>query len=85
MAPSLRLMQRIIDAQPEISTNNAWANAVVGGGTAGGGVGGGGGIGGARGAGGAGRKDEILETLNKDRSLLQLLVDVSRSSMHPER
>ncbi|CAN0247552.1 unnamed protein product, partial [Ectocarpus fasciculatus] len=27
VAPSLRLMQRIIDAQPEISTNNAWANA----------------------------------------------------------
>lgn len=56
-------MQRIIDAQPEISIN-AWTNAVVGGA--------------ARSAGGVGRKDEILETLDKDRSLLQLLVDVSR-------
>lgn len=62
VAPSLRLMQRIIDAQPEISIN-AWTNAVVGGGT--------------RSAGGVGRKDEILETLDKDRSLLKLLVDVS--------
>lgn len=63
VAPSLRLMQRIIDAQPEISIN-AWTNAVVGGA--------------ARIAGGVGRKDEILETLDKDRSLLKLLVDVSR-------
>lgn len=63
VAPSLRLMQRIIDAQPEISIN-AWTNAVVGGS--------------ARSAGGVGRKDEILETLDKDRSLLNLLVDVSR-------
>lgn len=62
VAPSLRLMQRIIDAQPEISIN-AWTNAVVGGA--------------ARSAGGIGRKDEILETLDKDRSLLKLLVDVS--------
>eukprot|EP00752_Nemacystus_decipiens_P004045 g3704.t1 len=60
VAPSLRLMQRIIDAQPEISIN-AWTNAVVGGA--------------ARSAGGVGRKDEILETLDKDRSLLKLLVD----------
>jgi len=62
VAPSLRLMQRIIDAQPEISINS-WTNAVVGGG--------------ARSTGGVGRKDEILEILDKDRSLLKLLVDVS--------
>ncbi|CAM9482017.1 unnamed protein product [Scytosiphon promiscuus] len=68
VAPSLRLMQRIIDAQPEASTSNAWANAVVGSAS-------GGGTGGARSSGGAGRKDEILETLDKDRSLLKLLVD----------
>lgn len=66
VAPSLRLMQRIIDAQPELSTT-AWTHAVVGGG----------GVGGARSGGGASRKDEILETLDKDRSLLKLLVDVS--------
>eukprot|EP00903_Cladosiphon_okamuranus_P019913 g18301.t2 len=60
VAPSLRLMHRIIDAQPEISIN-VWTNTVVGGA--------------ARSAGGVGRKDEILETLDKDRRLLKLLVD----------
>lgn len=66
VAPSLRLMQRIIDAQPEGSAGT-WSDI------AGGGRGGGD----ARNSGGAMRKDKILETLERDFDLLELLVDVS--------
>ena len=70
MAPSLRLMQRIIDAQPEGSAGN-WSDIAGAGGV------GGGSLGGARNSGGVARKDEILETLDRDFDLLALLVDVS--------
>lgn len=70
VAPSLRLMQRIIDAQPE-SSNKAWGNLsksrILGtGGRAGG-----------ANAGGVRQKHEILETLDTHYNLLNLLVDVS--------
>lgn len=68
VAPSLRLMQRIIDAQPEGSAGS-WSDIAGGGG--------GGGLGGARNSSGVARKDEILETLDRDFDLLALLVDVS--------
>lgn len=69
MAPSLRLMQRIIDAQPETSS---FARAV------------GGGAVGKRGSGAVGTgvpggvpKDEILMALDGQKGLLNLLVEVS--------
>lgn len=67
VAPSLRLMQRIIDAQPESSTG-AWGSETRGGSNI---------RSGGAGAGVVRRKDEILETLDRDHNLLNLLVDVS--------
>lgn len=70
VAPSLRLMQRIIDAQPESSSNSnashTWSSRRVAGSSAG-----------VAGAGDVRCKDEILETLDRDCHLLELLVDVS--------
>lgn len=64
MAPSLRLMQRIIDAQPVTGT---FARSVVGGG-------------GRRGVvGGTAEmvKDDILVELDRQKGLLNLLVEVT--------
>lgn len=90
VAPSLRLMQRIIDAQPESpvgargkpsggALSRGLGSGLLGAGGGGGGsAGGGGGGGGAGGGGGSGKKskDEILVTLEEDNGLLKLLVDV---------